>query len=619
VRLAGTFAALYPAVMSDTSRTTLPARSDVDPQFTWNLQSLFPSEEAYLEEFDKAAAEIEFLTQQRGQLDKDGATLFSFLERYWAAGAQLRRLRLYAQMPVSADSTDQAARQRAGRFGSLAARWSAATAFVEPEILALGKERLAELTAGEPRLEVYARYFSRLEAQRSHVRSFEVEEVLGGLGEPFSGASQAYGSLVNSDMRFQGVRLPGGEEADLAPSTLPRLISHPDRDVRRQAFSNYADSFLAYRNTITDLYLTRVKSSAFLARSRAYPSTVEEALSPREVPRAALDAILRVFQRRLPVWHRYWAARRRLLGVEQLEPWDVFAPLGNEPLQVPYEQATEWILEGLAPLGSDYVARVRSGLTTERWVDVYPNRGKRDGAFAAGAPGAQPFIMMSYDGGTGGMSTLAHELGHAMHAQLTFATQPLAYSAYSMVVAETASNLNQALLFPHLLDNNADPQFQLAVIEEALYNLHRYFFIMPTLARFELAVHGAVERGEGLTADRLNEIMRDLFAEGYGSEMQVDDQTGITWAQFAHLYVPFYTFQYASGISAASALAADLRSGKEGARERVLEFLSSGDLRTPLETLQRAGVDLTTDEPIERAFDAVEEYVSRLEALADAA
>jgi oligoendopeptidase F len=602
-----------------TTVSALPHRKDVDPKFTWNLQSLFATEEAYGQELQQVTDGISELAQQRGQLGGSGAELFGFLEQYWNLNARLRRLRLYAQMPVSADSTDQEARKRAGHFGSVVSRASTALAFVEPELLALGAERLAQLVAEDARLERYERYFSRLEAQREHVRSGEVEEVLSGLSEPFAGASQAYGSLVNSDMPFAGVRLPGGEEAELAPSTLPRLISHPDRDVRRQAFSNYADSFLAYRNTITDLYLTRVKSSAFLARTRNYPSTVEEALAPREVPREALDAVLRVFERRLPVWHRYWAARRKLLGVQQLEPWDVFAPLGKEPLQVPYEQATEWILEGLAPLGSEYVERVRSGLTEERWVDVYPNRGKRDGAFAAGAPGAQPFIMMSYDGGTGGMSTLVHELGHAMHAQLTYATQPPAYSSYSMVVAETASNLNQALLFPHLLDSNDDPQFQLAVIEEALYNLHRYFFIMPTLARFELAVHGAVERGEGLTADRLNGIMRELFAEGYGSEMRVDDQTGITWAQFAHLYIPFYTFQYASGISAASALAAELRAGTEGARERVLELLSSGDLRLPIETLQRAGVDLTTDEPIERAFDAVEEYVSRLEALADAA
>jgi oligoendopeptidase F len=601
-----------------TSSLTLPDRKDVDPKFTWNLQSLFATEAAYEQEFAEVDDAIKLLAQQRGQLAASGTALFEFLEQYWQLNAQLRRLRLYAQMPVAADSTDQAARQRAGKFAGLAAGWSRATAFVEPELLGIGAERLAELVAEEPRLESYARYFSRLEAQRDHVRSGEVEELLGGLNEPFAGASQAYGSLVNSDMPFDSVRLPGGEEADLAPSTLPQLISHPDRDVRRQAFSNYADSFLRFRNVITDLYLTRVKSSAFLAHARNYPSTVEEALSPREVPREALDAILRVFQQRLPVWHRYWAARRKLLGVGQLEPWDVFAPL-SKPLSVPFEQATEWILESLAPLGSEYVERVRSGLTEERWVDVYPNRGKRDGAFAAGAPGAQPFIMMSYDGGTGGMSTLVHELGHAMHAQLTFAEQPLAYSAYSMVAAETASNLNQALLFPYLLDSNDDPQFQLAIIEEALYNLHRYFFIMPTLARFELAVHGAVERGEGLTADRLITIMRELFSEAYGPEMRVDDQTGITWAQFAHLYIPFYTFQYASGISAASALSADLRSGQEGARERVLEFLSSGDLHLPIESLQRAGVDLTTDEPIERAFDLVEKYVSRLEALADAA
>src|SRR5690606_33402029 len=289
-------------------------------------------------------------------LGRSGAELFDFLEHYWQAGGRLRKLRLYAQMPVAADSTDQQARARAGRFGSLVARWSEATAFVEPELLRLGRPRVEELRREEPRLERYDRYFERLEARREHTRSGEIEGVLGALSEPFAGPERAYGSLVNSDLRFEPVRLPDGTQADLAPSTLPRLESHPDREVRRQAFSNYADAFLAYRNTFTDLYLTRAKQSVFTARTRNYPSTVEAALSPGEVPRAALDAVLRVFEARLPVWHRYWAARRQLLGVEQLEPWDVFAPLTKQPPRIPYEQAIDWVLEGLAPLGGDYLS-----------------------------------------------------------------------------------------------------------------------------------------------------------------------------------------------------------------------------------------------------------------------
>ncbi|MFO7545208.1 MAG: M3 family metallopeptidase [Trueperaceae bacterium] len=391
-----------------------------------------------------------------------------------------------------------------------------------------------------------------------------------------------------------------------------------DRDLRRKSYASYSDGFLSYRNTLADLYLGRVKQSVFWARVRGYPSTVEEQLTPREVPRAVLEAVVNTFQANLGVWHRYWAARRALLGLERHEEWDVFAPLSPNPPSVPYQQAVEYILEGMAPLGSDYLEPLRRGLLEERWVDVYPNRGKRDGAFATRAYGSQPYILMSFQGDLESMSTLAHELGHAMHSQLMDREQPLPYANYAMMAAETASNFNQALVRSHLLGKLTAPEERLAVLDEAFYNFHRYFFIMPTLVRFELEVHQAVERGEGLTADKLGAIMQRLFQEGYGDEITATERTGITWAQFGHLYMPFYTFQYAAGISAAAALADDVHAGKDGAAERYLAFLRAGSSVPPVDALRAAGVDMTTPEPIERAFGVVEGYVQELEALAEA-
>lgn len=596
-----------------TMTRNLPERRELDPDFTWNLESLFKSERDYETALNKATDDVKPIAAMQGKLNSDN--LFDFLEQLFELNAAIRRLGLYASLPTSADANDQVARARLGRFMATAQTANQAIAWIEPELLSIGRDNLRQYAETDSRLHKYDRYFDRLESRRHHVRSGEVEAIIGSLSDPFAGAMRARGSLVSSDMSYAAVLDDEGETSEVAPSTIDGLLSSGDRDVRRQAFNNYAEAFLSFRNTLADLYLTRVKQAAFSARIRNYPSTVEEALAPREVPRAALEAVIRVFERRIGVWHRYWAVRRKLLGVAQLQPWDVFAPLSRRPLHIPYATSVDWIVEALEPLGQEYAARLEQGLRFERWVDVYPNRGKREGAFAAHAPGTQPFIMMSYDNGTGGLSTLAHELGHAMHAQLTMANQPTVYSGYSMVVAETASNLNQALLFPHLLEKNDDPEFQIAIIEEALYNLHRYFFIMPTLARFELEVHEAVERGEGLTADALNKVSARLFSEAYGPELDVDERTAITWAQFQHLYVPFYTFQYASGISAAASLAEDLRSETEGARERVLGFLSSGDLLDPIETLRQAGVDLTSDDPIERGFDSVEAYISRLEEL----
>jgi oligoendopeptidase F len=597
--------------------TTLPTRNELDPAYTWNLESLYSNEQDYLEDYAAAEQDIEKLESYRGRLGEGAGTLADFMDEYWNLLAKLQKLQLYASLPVSVDQGDQQARSRAGHFQSLAMRWSTATAFMQPELLALGGEKISGFIEREKRLEHLRRYFEKLEANRSHVRSQEVEDVLGRLQDPLGAAERAYNSLANGEIPFEPVRLEDGGELEVARSSYPRLRMSTNREVRRKAFISYTDGFLAFSNTMTDLYLGRVKQSVFWSRVRGYESTVEEQLKPREVPRAVLDAVVDTFRKNLGVWHRYWSARRKILGVERHQAWDIFAPLSPQPPEVPYRQSVEWIIEGMAPLGEEYAGHLRRGLLEERWTDVYPNRGKRDGAFAARAYGSQPFIMMSYHDDLESLSTLAHELGHAVHGVLMGEAQPLPYANYAMMVAETASNFNQALVRGYLLDTLTDENERLAVLDEAFYNFHRYFYIMPTLVRFELEVHAAVERGEGLTADRLNGIMRRLFQEGYGEEMDSDERTGITWAQFGHLYVPFYTFQYAAGIAAAAALAEDIRTGQEGAVERYLTFLRAGSSVPPVDALRAAGVDMTTPGPIERAFGLLEGYVAQLEEIAD--
>jgi oligoendopeptidase F len=284
---------------------------------------------------------------------------------------------------------------------------------------------------------------------------------------------------------------------------------------------------------------------------------------------------------------------------------------------VPFERSVEWIVEGMKPLGDEYVDVLRRGVLEERWVDVYPNQDKASGAYSTGAKGTQPFILMSYNNDIYGMSTLAHELGHSMHSYFTWQTQPQIYSDYGLFVAEVASNFNQAMVRSHLMDANQDPIFQIALIEEAMANFRRYFLIMPTLARFELEIHDMEWRGEALTADGMIELMADLFEEAYGNEIVPDRQrVGITWAEFSgHLYANFYVFQYATGISAAQTLADGILSGKPGAAEHYLEFLKSGGSLYPLDALKLAGVDMASPEPVENAFKAMENMVERLEQL----
>ncbi|HLU82271.1 MAG TPA: M3 family oligoendopeptidase, partial [Trueperaceae bacterium] len=529
--------------------TTLPARSELDEAYTWDLSSLYATDQAYLDDLAAVPLAIDELSGYRGRLGSSATVLGDFFGRLWDTSLRLRRLANYSGLPVTVDQTDQAARQRAGRFQALAAQFEAATAFVAPELLDLGGARLNQLIASDARLSHLGRYVEQLEKRRPHIRSGEIESLLSATSDPLSAIEKAYNSLTNGEIPFAAVTHAGAEH-EVARSTYPRLRMAADRELRRKAYESYTDGFLAFDDTITELYVGRVKQSVFLARQRGYADTVEEQLAPREVPRSVLDAVVDTFTANLGVWHRYWEARRRILGVERLEEHDVFARLTDGDFEVPYERAVDWIVAGMRPLGAEYVEPLQQGLRHDRWVDVYPNRGKRDGAFCSRVYGHQPQVMMSYQGDLESMSTLAHELGHAMHGVLLDAAQPLVYANYSMVMAETASNFNQALVRSHLLDEFTEPTQRLAVLEEAFYNFHRYFFIMPTLVRFELAVHQAVERGEGMTSARLNDIMLGLFQEGYGDALTADERTGVTWAQFGHLYVPFYTFQYAAGIAA---------------------------------------------------------------------
>ncbi|HEX7040724.1 MAG TPA: oligoendopeptidase F [Trueperaceae bacterium] len=596
---------------------TLPSRHEVDAAYTWDLSVLYASEEAYRADLERVAGEVEALAGYRGRLGESAATLASFLELFFGYLETMQRLRNYATLPVSVDQHDQEARRKAGEFAAVAARASQRLAFVRPELLGLGAAKVEEFMREEPGLAYLRRYFERLEVMRPHVRSAEVEELLSGLSEPFGAVGRAYNSLANGDIRFEPARV-NGEEYVVERSTYPALKGSRDRAVREAAYLSYKDGFLSFADTLAELYVGRVKQAVYTARARGYADTVAQELEPYEVPRSVLDAVVDTFEAKLPVWHRYWAARRRLLGVERLEEWDVFAPLSRRPMEISYPQAVEMVLEGLAPLGADYVEPLRRGLLEQRWVDVYPNRGKRDGAFCSHAYGCTPQVMMSFVGDLGSLSTLAHELGHAMHDVLMDSAQPLPYTDVSMVAAETASNFNQALVRRHLLARFTEPDERLDVLDEAFGNFHRYFFVMPTLVRFELTVHEAAARGEGLTADKLVGLMRDLFQEGYGEHIRADERVGITWAEFGHLYIPFYTFQYAAGISAAAALAEDVYGGEPGAVDRYLGFLRAGSSLPAIDALRAAGVDLTTPEPIERAFAVLEGHVAELERLAGA-
>lgn len=598
---------------------TIRQRKDVPVEDTWDLESIYSSEEGWEGAVAGLTPRLDALASWSGRLDESAVSLAGWLEQRDEVVQEVARIMAYASLDYSVETTDQKAVARQDRARGLFAKVMAAVAFAEPEILALGQETLEAWMGAEPRLAVYDHYFDTVLRRHDHVRSTEVEALLKQVADPFMSAASTHRVLADADLAFVPATRsePEVELIDIAQSNIGALLTHADRNVRRTAWENYVDAHLAFKNTMASLLATGVKQDVFMARARHYGSSLEAALSPNNIPTSVFHNTVETFRRNLPLWHRYWRLRRKALGYDRLHVYDIKAPLTPAMPEVPFSQAVDWICDGMTPLGEEYVSVMRQGLVRERWVDKYPNVAKRSGAFSYGVPGTHPFIMMSYTDDLFSLSTLAHELGHSMHSYLSWQHQPVIYSRYTLFAAEVASNFNQALVRDRLLQSQQDTQFQIAVLEEAMSNFHRYFFIMPTLARFELEIHERVERGEALSATALIDLMADLFEEGYGSEVVIDrDRIGITWAQFStHLYSNFYVFQYTTGIGAAHALAERVLAGDDAAVASYLGFLQAGGSMYPLDALNLAGVDMNSPDPVEAAFRVLEGYVDRLEEL----
>lgn len=595
---------------------TVPARKDISKEFTWNNESVFADIQTWEHEVASLQQEIIRFKDYQSSFSQSRDQLAEVLERRDAISQRLMIVLMYAIVSHEVDKNDQQAAMLPGKAFGLAAQGRAASAFVEPGILKIGEEKVLDWVKAEPRLEIYSHYIQDLFRKQAHVRSAEVEELLGMLAEPFSNTMNTAGMLTDADLKFSPAIDSSGEKHEVTQGSLPGILSRADRDARRTAWENFNDSFLSFKNTLASNLITSVKQNTFKMRARRFSNTLEASLFEHNIPEEVFHNLIDTFKQNLPTWQRYFQIRKKALGVEKLYPYDMWAPLTKERVQIDFSQAVEWICQGLAPMGSNYTEVIQKGCLEQRWVDIYPNQGKSAGAFSFGTKGTHPFIVMNYTGEIFSLSTLAHELGHSMHSYLTWQNQPKIYSDYSLFVAEVASNFHQAMVRHHLLNVNADPGFQIGIIEEAMANFYRYFLIMPTLARFELEIHQRIEQGEGLNAEGMNELMADLFQEAYGDTVEVDRQrVGITWATFGHLYEDYYVYQYATGISAAHALSQRILNGAPGAVEDYLNFLKSGSSGYPLDVLKKAGVDLTTPKPVEQTFEIMANLVSRLDSL----
>ena len=579
---------------------TIPQRSQIPVEYTWRLEDLYATEELWQQDFDRARQLGRELAAYAGRLGESGAVLYEYLTRSREAGDLLMNLANYAGRKSDEDTRAAGPQDLEGRAMSLAVELNRATAFETPELLRIPVDTLEGFYQQEPRLELYRRYLSIIQQKRPHTLSDGEEALLAAAGEMAQAPEDIFSKLSNADMTFADAVDGAGQSHPMSNGSYIMYMESEDRVLRRSAFDSMYAAYGGVKNSAAGLLSAQVKQLQFFANARHYPSTLDAALSRTRVPTQVYHNLIATVNANLDKMHRYVSLRKKLLGLEELHLYDVYAPMVSGADQnIPFAQARETVLTALAPLGPRY-RDILTEAFENRWIDVYENVGKRSGAYSAGAQ-VHPYILLNHKDTLDSMFTLAHELGHAVHSYLSNRTQPSVYRNYVIFVAEVASTCNEALLMEHLLGQTQDRRQRAWLINHFLDQFKGTLYRQTMFAEFELRIHQLSAAGETLTADLLCREYKALNEKYFGPDMVCDEQIALEWARIPHFYYNYYVFQYATGYAAAIALSRRILSGGQ-AVDDYLAFLSGGCSQDPVDLLKGAGVDMSSPQPVADAL-----------------
>lgn len=598
----------------------LNTREEADARCKWAIEDLYKDDEDWKRDYELLKSRIPELTKFRGRLGESAEVLLSMQKLSDELNQLLEKIYVYANQRLHENTDNSTYQNMASQAQGLLVELSESLSFVEPELMELPDGIIETFLDENEELLVYRQYFENIIRQKKHVLPTEQEQLLAAMGEVTESPKDIFSMFNNADIRFPEITGEDGHPVQVTHGRYMSLMQSRNRQVRKDAFEAMYGVYGDWRNTLAAMYRANVKQEAFLAKAHKYTSDLKAALDGSHIPVKVYEQLIEAVHESMPLMYRYMKLRKKLLGVEELHMYDLYVPvIEQDHSEIPFEQAKKTVLEGLAPMGEEYLHLLREGFD-HGWIDVYENQGKRTGAYSWGAYGTHPYVLLNYQGTLHDVFTLAHEMGHALHSWYSDEHQPYIYAGYRIFVAEVASTCNEALLIHYLMEQSkkaGDQKKTMYLMNYFLEQFRTTLFRQTMFAEFEKITHGLQEQGETLTADRLCEIYYDLNKLYFGEEICVDQEIAMEWARIPHFYTPFYVYQYATGFSAAIALSKQILEQGAPAVEQYKKFLKGGSSMYPLELLKMAGVDMEQKAPVQDALAVFAQYLDEMERLAD--
>lgn len=593
----------------------LPKREEIDSKFKWVLEDIYSSNDSWEEDFKEVRKLSDSIQSFKGSLGKESSNLLRCLKAYDELMSKADKLFVYAKMRRDEDNSNPVYQSLTDRASAILTEVFASISFIVPEILSIENKTLEAFMKKDSGLSLYKNFISELLRQKQHILSEREEEILALSGDMSHAAKDIFTMFNNADIKFPTIKDEEGNDVEVTKGRYVHFLESKSRDVRAAAFKALYNTYDATRNSLAAMLLSNVKKNKFYSSIRKYDSTLESALDDDNIRPVVYDNLIETVHKHLPLIYRYLKLRKSALGLDELHMYDIYVPIVDQPQkEIPYAAASEMVLKGLAPLGEEYLGYLKDGLNSG-WVDVYENQGKTSGAYSWGCYLSHPYVLLNYQGTINDVFTLAHEMGHALHSYYTNKTQPYIYSEYKIFVAEVASTLNEALMTHYLLSKTEDKKERAYLLNHHLEEFRGTIFRQVMFAEFEKVIHQRIENNDSLTTDDLCNIYYDLNKLYFGEDVVIDREIAMEWSRIPHFYNSFYVYKYATGFAAAIALSSQILKEGQPAVARYINFLKSGGSDYPLELLKKAGVDLSTTEPIEAAMNHFEENLKELEEL----